>query len=39
MDWLNTLLGGLAALFAGLNIFQLVSFKANKEKLDLGDKK
>ena len=32
MDWLNTLLGGLAALFAGLNIFQLVSFKANKEK-------
>lgn len=32
MEWLNVTLGALAALFAGLNIFQLFSFRAYKEK-------
>lgn len=30
MEWLNILLGALVAIFAGLNIFQLVSFRAYK---------
>lgn len=32
MEWVNNLLGGLAALLAGLNIFQLFAFKSFKEK-------
>lgn len=31
-EWVNVLLGGLVALFAGLNIFQLFAFKSFKEK-------
>lgn len=31
MEWLNVLLGVLAALFAGLNIFQVFSFRAYKK--------
>lgn len=30
--WIEILLGGLVALFAGLNIFQLFAFKSFKEK-------
>lgn len=32
MEWLNVTLGALTALFAGLNIFQLFSFRAYKKK-------
>ena len=32
MEWLNIILGALVALLAGLNIFQLFSFKAYKKK-------
>ena len=32
MEWFNVTLGSLAALFAGLNIFQLFSFRAYKKK-------
>lgn len=32
MEWLNILLGALVALFGGLNIFQIVSFKSYKKK-------
>ena len=32
MEWVNILLGGLATLFAGLNIFQLFAFKSVKKK-------
>ena len=32
MEWLNILLGALVAVFAGLNIFQLFSFRAYKKK-------
>ena len=31
MEWYNVLLGALASVFAGLNIFQLVSFRAYKK--------
>lgn len=32
MEWLNALIGLLAAALAGLNIFQLVSFRQYKKK-------
>ncbi len=32
MEWLTTLLSAACALFAGLNIFQLVSFRAFRKK-------
>lgn len=32
MEWINILLGGFVALFAGLNIFQLITFRAYKKK-------
>jgi len=32
MEWLNITLGALATLLAGINIFQLVSFRAYKKK-------
>ena len=32
MEWLITLLGAACALFAGLNIFQLFSFRAFRKK-------
>ena len=32
MNWVEIVLGALVALFAGLNIFQLFSFKAYKHK-------
>lgn len=32
MEWLNTIMGALLALFAGLNIFQLLSFRQYKKK-------
>ena len=32
MEWLNILLGALAALFASLNIFQIFTFRAYKKK-------
>lgn len=32
MEWLNVTLGAMTALFAGLNIFQLFSFRAYKKK-------
>jgi len=32
MEWVNIILGALAALFAGLNIFQLFAFRAYKKK-------
>ena len=32
MEWLTTLLGAAVALFAGLNIFQLFSFRAFRKK-------
>ena len=32
MEWVNIIVGALAALFAGLNIFQFVAFKSYKKK-------
>ena len=32
MEWLNITLGALAALFAGLNIFQVFTFRSYKKK-------
>lgn len=32
MEWLNIILGAIVALLAGLNIFQLFSFRAYKKK-------
>lgn len=32
MEWLTILLGALAALFAGLNIFQVFAFRSYKKK-------
>ena len=32
MEWVNILLGSLVAAFAGLNIFQFLSFRAYKNK-------
>lgn len=32
MEWVNILLGGLVALFAGLNVYQVVAFKSYKAK-------
>jgi uncharacterized coiled-coil protein SlyX len=32
MEWLNIILGSLVALFAGLNVFQIFTFRAYKKK-------
>ncbi len=34
MDWSTTILGILAALFGGLNVFQLIFFRATKKKYE-----
>lgn len=39
MDWSTTLLGILAATFAGLNIFQLLSLRAYKKKYQMEAEK
>ena len=32
MEWVNILLGGLVALFGGLNVFQFIFFRATKKE-------
>lgn len=39
MEWLNILLGSFVALFAGLNIFQLIAFRAYKKKYQMEAEK
>ena len=39
MEWLNIVLGALVAVFAGLNIFQLINFRAFKKKYQMEAEK
>jgi len=39
MEWINILLGGLATLFAGINIYQLFAFRAYKKKYQMEAEK
>jgi len=34
MEWLNILLGGLVAIFGGLNIFQFIFFRTTKKEYE-----